>query len=148
MLIVTCFFIGCEGEVLNRPPVYKVTGKVTFKGQPVANADVTFSNKDHNRSAFGRTNEDGEYELTTFQANDGAVAGKHSVFITKLQPPADTPAIAPIESEQYIPPGVGVSTDPVKPKSDIPEKYGAEATSGLIAVVNEDNNNVANFDLK
>jgi hypothetical protein len=33
---------GCGGEKLNRPPVFKVTGKVTLSGKPVANADVTF----------------------------------------------------------------------------------------------------------
>ncbi|MFN5625376.1 MAG: hypothetical protein ACK5DM_15630, partial [Planctomyces sp.] len=63
---------GCGSEKLNRPPVFKVTGKVTLSGKPVANADVTFIHDESKRAAFGKTNAEGVYKLTTFAANDGA----------------------------------------------------------------------------
>jgi hypothetical protein len=139
---------GCsKSEKLNRLPVFKVRGVVTLKGNPVANADITFLNAEANRGAFGKTDEKGEYQLTTYSAFDGAVPGKHSVSIVHTPPVANTPALPATEDTAYQPPGVGESTLPPAPKSNVPAKYADAATSGLIAVVNEDNENVVDFAL-
>ena len=66
-------------------PVYPVTGVITYRGKPVAQAEVTFFNAEKNRSAFGKTNDKGEYKLTTFSPNDGAVEGQHVVTVVKLE---------------------------------------------------------------
>jgi hypothetical protein len=139
--------VGCGGETVNRPPVYKVRGKVTLSGKPIPGADITFSNREANRSAFGRTDENGEYQLTTFTANDGALEGKHEVTIVEIPPIASTPALPDIETEAYQPPGVGEDTMPA-PKSSLNARYADPSTSGLIAVVNKDGENVVDFDLK
>lgn len=140
--------IGCSrGEKLNRLPVFKVRGIVTLKGAPVVNADITFTNAEANKSAFGKTNDKGEYQLTTYAANDGAVAGKQSVSIVHIPPVAPTAALPNTEDQGYQPPGIGVSTMPPAPKSNVPAKYADAATSGLIAVVNEDDENVVDFAL-
>jgi hypothetical protein len=60
---------------------------------------------------------------------------------------ANTPALPATEDTAYQPPGVGQSTLPPAPKSNVPAKYADAATSGLIAVVNEDNENVVDFAL-
>jgi hypothetical protein len=139
--------MGCGGSDAPPMPVYPVTGVVKYKGQPVKGADITFFNKEADRSAFGRTDDEGEYQLTTFSSNDGAVAGKSIVTITKFEaPPAST--AASVESEEYVPPGIGQSTSPPPPKSSFPEKYGSQETSGLVAVVNADAPNKIDFDLK
>ncbi len=148
LLVVAIAAAGCSGGATNRDPVYKVRGKVTYLGKPVAAADLTFNNDEMKRSAFGRTNDNGEYELTTFSANDGAVAGKHSVTIIQVPVPPTTPTLPETDSADYAPPEFNVSTDPVRPKTTLPEKYATPATSGLIAVVNEDGENVIDFDLK
>ena len=114
----------------------------------MSGADITFHHESTDRSAFGRTNDEGEYKLTTFSSNDGAVKGKHGVTIVKFQAPVEAPPVADVESEAYEPPGEGMSTDPVKPKTDLPEKYSKEATSGLIAVVNADAPNTIDFELE
>lgn len=140
--------LGCSGSQARPVAVYPVTGKVTYKSQPVVGADITFVNETENRSAFGRTDEKGEFQLTTFSSNDGAVAGKHIVTIVKVvppPPPANEPAV---ESAEYVPPGLGESTAPPPPKSDIPGKYANQQTSGLIAVVNAEGANHVEFDLK
>jgi len=140
-LLLTCSLTmtlsGCGGEKVNRPPVFKVTGKVTLSGKPVVNADVTFIHDETKRAAFGKTNDQGIYKLTTFAANDGAVEGKHSIKVVDIPPPATTPAIADTESPEYQPPGIGQDTMP-KPKSNLPAKYSDPATSGLFGVVNAD----------
>lgn len=140
--------VGCSrSEKLNRLPVFKVRGVVTLKGNPVANADVTFTNAEANKSAFGKTNDKGEYQLTTYDAFDGAVAGKHAVAIIHVPPVANTPALPATEDTSYQPPEIGESTVPLAPKSNVPAKYADPATSGLIAVVNEDGENVVDFAL-
>lgn len=139
---------GCSGEATNRLPLYKVKGKVTLNGAPVIGADVTFFNEEAKKSAFGRTDDTGSYLLTTYAANDGAVEGKHAVKISLVPPPPQTPAFVDIESADYVPPGVGMSTEPPAPKSTLPQMYADFATSGLIAVVNTDAENVIDFDLK
>jgi hypothetical protein len=146
--VVLLSLVGCGGgEKLNRPPVYKVRGKVTLQGKPVKGADVTFMNKETNKSAFGKTDDNGEYQLTTFNANDGAVEGKHDVTIVEIPPIASTPAIADVNTDAYQPPGIGQDTMPA-PKSSLPQKYADPSTSGLFGVVNKDGENVCDFDLK
>jgi hypothetical protein len=139
--------LGCSAKKVSPAPVYPVTGIVTYKGQPVVGADITFSSDAENRSAFGRTDEKGKYRLTTFSANDGAVAGKHVVTIVKIEPPAAAPILPNVESPEYVPPGLGEDTSPAPPKSEFPEKYGKQQTSGLIAVVNADAPNDIDFNL-
>ncbi len=151
LLLTVCFafLIGCGGrDNTNRPPVFKVKGKVTYKGQPVVGADVTFTSETANRSAFGRTDDSGVYQLTTFSGNDGAIEGKQSVMITKSVVSAPPVPEASTESADYIPPGYGPAPPAAKPKDEIPAKYGNKETSGLIAVVNPDPNNVIDFELK
>lgn len=144
---------GCGGGAAapkNREPVFQVRGKVTYKGKPVAGADIAFKSKSVERTAFGRTDEDGEYQLSTFGTNDGAVAGNHDVSISKTSAAAPTTPDVPVDSTDYVPPGF----EKVKPaakkiEAGIPAKYAKFETSGLIAIVNGDGAaNEANFELK
>lgn len=148
ILFCIAILFGCGGNS-SPVPVYPVEGTLKYQGKPVAGADITFFNAEANRSAFGRTNDQGEFELTTFSSNDGAVAGKNVVTIQKFEtPPPAATDVASTESEAYVPPGFNKSTDPPKPKSNFPEKYGSQETSGLIAVVNAEGPNKIDFDLK
>lgn len=147
-LLSVVLLLGCSSQP-SREPVFKVSGKVTYLGKPVPAADLTFVSEDgKGRSAFGRTNDAGEYELTTFSSNDGAVEGKHSVTIIQVPVPPNLPTLPDTESEEYAPPEDNVSTDPVLPKTTLPAKYASATSSGLIAVVNAEGENVINFDLK
>ena len=141
--------VGCGSQDrTGSDPVYPVSDVVSYRGKPVAQADVTFFNAEKNRSAFGKTNENGEFKLTTFSANDGAVEGQHVVTVVKIAQSAETTPAAPLESEAYVPPGIGQSTEPKPPKSDLPEKYADQATSGLTAAVKTDGPNVVKLDLE
>jgi hypothetical protein len=150
-LILCGFAIGCGGSDSKAPPepVFPVTGVISFNGAPVVGADVTFLSADGgDRSAFGRTNDAGEYQLTTFSANDGAVPGRYVVTITKIASTAPEVPAADVESEAYDPPGVGESTSPAEPaKSELPERYADQTTSGLTAMVQEIESNSIDFTL-
>jgi hypothetical protein len=144
------FLAGCgdAGPKVPRPPVFPVHGVVKYNGEPVVGADVTFTSETANRSAFGRTDENGVYHLTTFSGNDGAVEGKQTVLIVKTLAATPSAPAASIDSPEYVPPGY--ETEPVaaeEPKAIIPAKYAKAETSGLIAVVNAENDNQIDFNL-
>ena len=131
--------LGCGGAApaSKRDPVYPVSGIVTYKSKPVVGADVTFTIEGGKRSAFGKTDDKGAFRLTTFGPNDGAMAGKHSITVTKGAAAAPAVKLAPVESKDYAPPAI-VDTEPVVAvpvAGEIPLKYSIGTTSGLMAVV-------------
>jgi hypothetical protein len=72
--------VGCSGSS-DRPPLAYASGTVTFQGKPLADADVSFNPEAGGRSAYGRTDAEGKFELTTFDPRDGASLGKHKVTV-------------------------------------------------------------------
>jgi len=148
-LCLVLLALGCGKPELERPvEVFPVSGHITFGGKPVANADVTFFNEEAKRSAFGRTDSEGYYRLTTFAPNDGAPAGKHIVTVQKFEVSEPTEPVADIESTAYVPPTGNVSTNPVKPKTTLPDKYASQGTTTLIAVVESIDDNVVDLKLE
>ena len=85
MAILAC---GCSDA--KKFPIAKVRGKVTFNGQPVPDAVVTFSpqaagaageSKEVGKGAAGTTDQEGVYVLSTYGQGDGAQVGKHNVTV-------------------------------------------------------------------
>ncbi len=83
VVLVSMCVIGCSGAPDDRPAVVPVTGKITYKGKPVAEAFVTFSSEKSPRPANGTTDSDGRFSLTTFSTDDGAIPGEYQVLVTK-----------------------------------------------------------------
>ena len=125
--------LGCSGGTKG-PDLYPVSGKVTFQGKPLAGAKLMFISaaedpkKPPAERPAAETDAEGSYELT-WGDEAGAPAGKYKVMIFAFKEVDDTH-----DSES-------------KPPSLIPEKYNSPAGSALTAVVKEDGENVANFDL-
>lgn len=70
----------------------KVKGKVLLEGEPVVSAKVLFVPLDPqfwsgemSPVAVGRTDPRGEFKLRTLNGTEGAVSGRHLVFITTLE---------------------------------------------------------------
>lgn len=103
-----------------------VTGIVTYNGQPLLSADVTFLPESGAQAATGRTDAEGRYALGTFAIGDGAVLGKHRITVLAFGP--DRP-LRPGETGSGIP-GELTRGDPL-----IPTKYFAPETSGLVREV-------------
>ena len=84
---------GCSGDTGSavKVPVFKVTGKVTMLGKPISGALIGFAPKDTQPFAMGRTNSEGVYTLTTYDAGDGAAKGDYSVTVAKPVVPANLP---------------------------------------------------------
>jgi hypothetical protein len=123
---------GCGNSNADRPETYPVSGVVTYKGLPVPDAQVTFSPEGQGQAAFGRTDTEGKYSLTTYESGDGAVAGRYKVAVTKFDAP-EQPA-APTGGE-YVPPAAGKYQKVAKPKNHLPAKYATPQSSDLQAEV-------------
>lgn len=127
---------GCGGQknaTWQRPKVVPAGGVVRFRGQPLDGALVTFVSQ--TVSASGRTDAEGRFTLTTFEAGDGAVPGKHTVCVSKVQLPDSAPdkSAAPV----WRP---GRTPRSSEPRQLIPKRYADPATSGLTADVAEGGN--------
>lgn len=68
---------GCGKK---EPNIYRVTGKITRNNQPVVGIVVHFF-PEFGRPSWGKTNENGEFELDYDLQRKGAVEGKHRVYV-------------------------------------------------------------------
>jgi hypothetical protein len=149
---------GCGGAS-GRPVTFPVSGKVTLNGEPVEGAQVSFFTEGSSRAAAGTTDADGAYRLTTFDTNDGAIAGDHSVTISKVASAgtSDGMDIDGMGTDGEDDPGAaygeamdnaGAGTYGTDIESLIPAKYASTEESGLTRTVTaSETENVFNFDL-
>jgi len=127
--LLVLFLSGCGGG--SKAGTYPVTGVVTFKGEPLPNAAVTFFPV-QGRPAAGMTNAQGEYFLSTFAAGDGAMSGTYSVTVAE-------PAVEMKEGDYSIP-------EPKPPR--FPVKYTDPKQSELKFEVKPGEENKFAIDLK
>ena len=130
----------------NGVPVYETQGTVNFKGKPAEGAVVVFHPKSGDEELkklrpFGRVAADGSYQLTTFEANDGAPAGEYNVSIEWMQAVRRN-----IEQRD--------EDDPTDARRELPSvdklkgRYADSVESGLTATVKEGSNAIPAFELK
>ena len=63
-------------------PLVTVTGRVTYKGEPVPSTLVTFMPDDGGRPSHAVTDDNGNFTLKYSRQEVGARRGKHTVFLT------------------------------------------------------------------
>lgn len=79
LLLAAC--VGCGGS---GPTIVPVTGTLTYKGKPVPNALVFFL-PENGRPSQGPTDAEGHFKLSYTNEKDGAVVGKHKVWVSSRQ---------------------------------------------------------------
>jgi hypothetical protein len=139
-LVAVLSLAGCGGkkeEGNGRP----VTGKITYNGQPIAEATVTFVG-DFN-SAFAQTDAEGNFKLKT-ALGDKVPLGDYQVTVIKTE---TLPTPPPVPPEEYKPPDPNAPPPP-EPKDLLPPKYKQPDSSQLTASVTESGENHFEFDLK
>ena len=133
--------VGC-GD--GRLQTIRVTGTVTFQGEPLAEAMVAFSPavEGEGHPAVGTTDANGRFTLQTQMgaAGAGTTPGDYVVTITKWE----VVAVAARVDEDTR--GAADTAPPPSPRSLIPERFASPLTSGLTATVSRENT-VFNFDL-
>jgi hypothetical protein len=156
LLFAMALVVGCSSESAN-PKTFPATGKVTLNGSPLEGATVNFYPMEGKGSSIGTTDAEGNYSLTTFRSNDGALPGQYKVTITKYTSPpkaASAPETGSLASGEldvatYAPPSdnpVATATN-TGPENLVPAKYANADSSGLRGMVDA-SNGVNNFDLK
>ena len=123
---------GC-GKVNDQLPVIPLQGKVTHKGKPLANALVALHpvNPTDPRATTCRatTDAEGNFSVSTYNANDGAPAGEYKVTV-----------------ECYQLKGSGSSLEPGP--NILPVKYSQPGTTDFTVSVAEGAANSPTFDIK
>ena len=114
---------GCQKQPSEpRVPVVPVAGTVVFDGQPTPGALVVFHPVQGTQSqtppARGTVGDDGAFDLTTYEANDGAPPGEYKVTI---------------EWRRLIDDNGDVRTGP----NVLPERYSRPQTTDLVVRVAE-----------
>jgi hypothetical protein len=128
---------GCSAKTSTPSPVptFPVAGKVTLKGQPVANARIRLhaiagsSAVPIQAMPRGMSGEDGSFSLSTFKTNDGAPEGDYLVTISCPGPHE------------------GKTEDMDEAPETLPVKYTRKETSGLMIHVAPVENQLSPFDL-
>jgi hypothetical protein len=144
--------LSCSGggEGGDKIDVFPVSGTIKLGGSPLAGATVMFSpvDPDIGRVATARTNDSGEYQLTTYSGNDGAAPGEYIVIVTKS---AQSDSGTVTSHEQYDPNSPG-GHSAGKAASDggaiVPPKYTQKDSSDLRATVESNDDNSFDYDLK
>lgn len=149
--------VGCGGGS-DQKSVYPVTGKITMEGNPVVGATVTFSPTENQADAMvamGKTDSEGVYNLTTYDADDGAGPGVYRVLVTKR---TASKVAAGSEEATHSAMAAGTGGAPVHGggkaanKEDgeghlLNEKYSKNNTTTLEATVTEGGPNTFDFTL-
>jgi hypothetical protein len=66
----------------NRSGLFKATGRLTYKGQPVPSTILTFHPDDkHKRPSHALTDDDGNFTVTNSRTEVGIVLGRHTVSL-------------------------------------------------------------------
>ncbi|MCA9023458.1 MAG: hypothetical protein KDA74_25085 [Planctomycetaceae bacterium] len=118
LLLLALWCSGCGGgRDENLPETVAVNGIVTYQGKPVTDASIMFYPVQGRKPATGRSDTEGKFILRTFEKDDGAIPGEHTVTVNAYE---STPE--------------GVSM-----KSAIPIKYSSPTTTPLKIMVTESN---------
>jgi hypothetical protein len=116
-------FAGCGPG--NGLTMGRVSGVVTYKGQPVELGEVLFlpdSEKGNNGvPSMSAINKDGTYTMSTQESGDGVIAGYHKVGIRAL----DAIRVGQVETTQ-VDPNAATSTNPM---ADRVKKMRAQSLS-------------------
>ncbi|MFI4874253.1 MAG: carboxypeptidase-like regulatory domain-containing protein [Blastopirellula sp. JB062] len=120
------------------PAPATVEGVVTYLGQPVDNAFITFKCRGMSESLYGQTDEEGRYELYSRMDRELPI-GKYAVTIVKRTTRRNAACNDDACSKRR-------RRNRQRVVDLLPEHYGEGPTSGLIAVI-EPGANVLDFKL-
>ena len=123
----TLLLAGALGCGSGNPPTYPVQGKVVFAdGKPLTTGGIVLTESitgEHvHINARGAIDANGEFRLTTFNDDDGAVAGQHRVMVRAKR-----------DSDDYIKRGI-------IPRPVIDPRFENYETSGLEFTVQQGKN--------
>ena len=131
-LVALFLMTGCGGDKLK---TYPVTGTVTYKGEIVAGATVSFNPKvpGEGDDAYARTDNNGVYKLQTQlgKPEGGTTPGEYIVRVVKMEA---------VPTGRRTVDSTGEVTEETDAVSAIPQKYGSSLTTPLSFTVEKKKN--------
>ncbi|WP_417388441.1 carboxypeptidase-like regulatory domain-containing protein [Gimesia sp.] len=119
------FFPGCQGTTTDFGPTGALSGKVTYKGEPVKEGLVQFNNPEKGFGGQAVIDEDGTYTVTN--SSGGLVTGTYQVSVV---PPTIEKSFGPDTPPSEV----------LKEMPNIPQKYHYPKSSGLTVEIKEGEN--------
>jgi hypothetical protein len=134
LALAACIAVGCsKGD--RYTGTAQVTGKVTYNGQPLAGAVVTFIGDAGETPEAGMSSEDGAYDLRV-------KPGNYTATVSKLTAPASAKVAVSMEE------AMSNARAPVEePKETLPTKYQSRTESPLKVEVGAGGSNVHDLSL-
>jgi hypothetical protein len=87
---------GCSGGSEDRPELFPVKGAAKYNGQSMTGGCVSLVPVTHDSRVkippFGLVDEDGVFQITTYETGDGAPAGDYSVTVSWSDDDVDSPS--------------------------------------------------------
>ncbi len=132
IFVLLAILSGCNRSSFSFAPVH---GKITVDDKPLPQCRVMFAPiasadlENPGKPAFGTTQSSGDYQLTTFTTNDGAVIGEHWVTIINAGDdlPDDVPEFDRITSPEKVKVVAGRDNKiDIKLTSDVVKKYASD----------------------
>lgn len=83
LFVAVLILTGCS-EGKKEKAVYKVHGRLTYNGQPMSKASISFypvDPNDRSTPAHATVDDDGRFDMHTYRDGDGVPAGEHIVVI-------------------------------------------------------------------
>lgn len=131
-LLSLSLFCGC-GQSQPWEKVYPAKGVVTHKGKAVKDAEIRFFPVDdkfpESVRPWAKSNEKGEFVVSTYNRDDGAPAGKYKVTLVH---------------HEIVISGESMTTKP----NDLPKKYAAKDTTELTVEIGRQDTTLPAFELK
>lgn len=139
---------GCSGGGLEG--VYPVHGKVTYKGEPVGGAMISFVGDNDARPATAVSKSDGTFELMT-QGSPGAFPGTYKVVVVKTEAgsAAADPGFSPEGQDLSMEQAAVAARKPIQnAKELLPPKYSSPQSTPLTCEVKSTGENVCDLKLE
>jgi hypothetical protein len=132
-LLVTPLLWGCGQQKQQWETTYPAKGLVTYKGVPIANAEIALFPQDDTVPETVRpraiTSEDGEFVVWTYEKGDGAPAGNYKATVVHHEV---------VESKGVM------ATKP----NDLPRKYATVQSTDLLVEIGEGETEIPPFELQ
>jgi len=135
--------LGC-GDQSGLAKRYPVTGRVTYKGEPVEKGTISFIPVQADGRAAAGEITNGSYSLTTSTPNDGALPGSYKVTVVSKE--LDTTKLKEVAKGGQFHHDADFAKATKNAKSLIPARFSLADTSDLKADV-EAKSNTKNFEL-
>ena len=134
-------FLGCSSSQSSlpegAPPLYEVSGTVTYNDTPLSDAIVVLAPKNSTSNSIGgsaHTDSEGKFVAQAYPPNNGMPEGNYTVTV--------------IKTETVEVPGGDPDNVQTTSKSLVPEKYSQPQTSGLTLTVTKEGKDDVLLELK